>query len=153
MNCDDCPLLVVIEQLTNTIIVGRRGRRINVFKKQRRKDLTEIIKLLLNHPDININIQGKDGITPLFMASKSNDVEAVKLLLEYGKDTIDFQLKVTRNNSSNELQQPRRTTRSTIQTARDVTTNKQIKSLIDECIAYQKKEDKGKIKAQQKMRI
>ena len=117
--------------------------------KRRRRVQTEIVKVLLNHPDIDINIQGKDGITPLILASKSNDVDAVKLLLEYGgKDTIDFELKVAppRNTNDEFSEEGSFTTRSNLQTAKDVTTNDEIKSLIDECVAYQKKKKRSKAK-------
>jgi ankyrin repeat protein len=53
----------------------------------------EAIKYLLDNKLIDINIQDKDGWTPLISASAWNKIEIVKLLLSYKDINVNCQSK------------------------------------------------------------
>ena len=50
----------------------------------------ELLKLLLSHPKINVNIKDGMGRTPLHLACKNNSLEKVQLFLTHSKIKIDF---------------------------------------------------------------
>ena len=56
------------------------------------------IKLLLTHPKINVNIQNKNGYSPLYIVCLKNKKEMIKLLLEYPKTKIDFDITEFKDN-------------------------------------------------------
>lgn len=47
------------------------------------KGIPEIIDLLLDHPNIQVNIQDEEGKTPLHQASLCGMVESVEKLMSY----------------------------------------------------------------------
>ena len=51
------------------------------------KGHTEVVKLLVEHGDININYQTVAGITALHLASQYGHIHIVKILLESGADS------------------------------------------------------------------
>jgi ankyrin repeat protein len=51
---------------------------------------TERVKALLDYPNINPNIQNKDGFTPLHLGCINGHTEAVKALLTHSN--IDFNI-------------------------------------------------------------
>ena len=53
----------------------------------------ECVKLLLNHPDIDINITSNSGKTPLEYASHYNKTECIKLLKAKKKEQDSLKLK------------------------------------------------------------
>lgn len=56
---------------------------------------TDVVRKLLQHPDIDINVQNEAGQTALHLAVKERKLEMVRLLLEH-KDKIDFTLTDTK---------------------------------------------------------
>lgn len=48
--------------------------------------VTEVVVLLLAHPDIDVNQKMKDDATPLFLATNKGHTDIVKLLLDKGAD-------------------------------------------------------------------
>jgi ankyrin repeat protein len=50
----------------------------------------ENVKLLLSHPDIDVNIQDTDGRTALLIACKGGYLEIVKLLIDKSKINFDI---------------------------------------------------------------
>jgi len=53
----------------------------------------EIVKMLLDNPNIDINIQDKNGHTALIHAITNNKIEIVKMLLDHPNIDINFQNK------------------------------------------------------------
>ena len=57
-----------------------------MFASRRRH--TEIVKLLLAHKKINVNAQGKEGMTALMKASEKGHTDIVKMLLSNEKINV-----------------------------------------------------------------
>lgn len=57
-----------------------------------------IVKLLLEHPDIDVNAQDGDGRTPLWWATEEGHEAVMRLLLKKGSALPDLKYsKVSRN--------------------------------------------------------
>ena len=57
---------------------------------QQRKQISEAVQLLVDHPEINVNIQDDNGCTPLVYACRAGFYDLVKCLLNHINININF---------------------------------------------------------------
>merc|ERR1712200_127863 len=99
---DNTTLLLHAAQLANiegVRILGARGADVNTQSKYGLTPLAsaaydgylEIMKILLDHPDIDLNIQNNNGFTALHFAAKFERTAAIKMLLQMPNIDLNLQ--------------------------------------------------------------
>jgi hypothetical protein len=87
-----CPTIDV--KSTSELLYGRTPLTQICFSSK--PEATEIVKMLLAHPDIDVHHQAEDGTTAFSACCWKGSVETLRLLLDDGRITVDQEMKIQR---------------------------------------------------------